>query len=159
MEQCDTAETLWQVYLQKNPHAMSKGYSAFAFGDGSKAMADELSALVVQGEKTGTSSAFALYGEEPLPKVGDFSVVLDGDGDAVAIIECLAVDLIPYHEVTEAHALSEGEGDRTLDYWKSVHEPFFTSELENVGHVFSTDMIVVFERFNVVHLPQQKKNS
>ncbi|WP_054707946.1 ASCH domain-containing protein [Bacillus sp. JCM 19041] len=154
MEKNNTAETLWQAYLQKVPTAANNGYSAFAFGDGTKEMADELCALVVEGKKTGTSSNFAMYGEEPIPKTGEYSVVLDGEGNAVAIIEFIAVDLIPYHEVTEEHAYLEGEGDRTLDYWRSVHEPFFTKELESVGQVFTTDMIVVCERFKVVQLPK-----
>ncbi len=43
-------------------------------------MADELSELVVKKIKTGTSSGYDLYKQEnePLPKVGQLDVVLNG---------------------------------------------------------------------------------
>ena len=33
-------------------------------------------------------------------------------------------------EVSEEHAYKEGEGDRSLAYWRAVHEEFFTKEFE-----------------------------
>ncbi|MBQ4279729.1 MAG: ASCH domain-containing protein [Rikenellaceae bacterium] len=52
--------------------------------------------------------------------------------------------------MSEEHAFREGEGDRTLTYWRKVHERFFKKELESVGQVFTEDMAVVCEEFHVV---------
>lgn len=55
-----------------------------------------------------------------------------------------------YCDVTEDFALKEGEGDRTLAYWRRVHEDFFTQELRAEGLEFSPEMKVVCEQFELV---------
>lgn len=141
---------LWRQFKEKNPTAKDE-YQAWAFGDG-KEMADELSDLVVKGIKTATASNYVLYEieNEPLPTVGAYSVILDGNGKAVAIIETTSVEVMPFKEVTAAHAFLEGEGDRSLNYWRNVHETFFKKECEEINQPFSGDMLVVCERFTRV---------
>ncbi|MBR4421362.1 MAG: ASCH domain-containing protein, partial [Erysipelotrichaceae bacterium] len=56
-----------------------------------------------------------------------------------------------FDRVSEAHALKEGEGDRTLASWKKVHEAFFANELRTIGKAFSRDMELVCEEFTVVY--------
>lgn len=126
-------------------------YEAWAFGDTPK-MANHLAQLVLEGTKTATASNFALYEaeQEPIPEPGQLNMILDGKGKAVAIIETTDVQIIPFNQVSEEHANLEGEGDRSLDYWRSVHEPFFKQELEAAGLQFKEDMPVVCERFKVV---------
>ena len=63
------------------------------------------------------------------------------------------VYVIPYKDVTEAHAWREGEGDRTLSYWRKVHQAFFTECLEQQGLSFSEEMSVVCEEFSRVFPP------
>ena len=48
------------------------------------------------------------------------------------------------------HAFKEGEGDRSLSYWQSVHERFFRNEMEEYGLEFSEEMKIVCEEFKVV---------
>jgi uncharacterized protein YhfF len=36
---------------------------------------------------------------ERLPKAGDLSIILDGKGDPVGIIERISVDLVPFQAV------------------------------------------------------------
>ncbi|GEM02260.1 Uncharacterized protein YhfF [Halolactibacillus halophilus] len=139
--------SLWNQFKTKHP-TVTDDYQAWAFGYG-KEVADDLSDLVVKGIKTATSSNYTLYEveNEPLPKVGDYSVILDGDGKAVAIIETTHVEICPFDEVTAAHAFLEGEGDRSLRYWRDVHEPFFKQELEEINQPFHDKISVVCERF------------
>ncbi|GEM03130.1 RNA-binding protein [Halolactibacillus miurensis] len=139
--------SLWNQFKVKHP-IVKDDYQAWAFGYG-KEVADELSDLVIKGIKTATASNFALYEveNEPLPKVGDYSVILDGDGKAVAIIETTRVEICPFDEVTAAHAFLEGEGDRSLAYWRDVHETFFKQELEEINQTFHEKIPVVCERF------------
>ncbi|WP_373712880.1 ASCH domain-containing protein, partial [Streptococcus sp.] len=122
---------------------------AWAFG----VAPDLLAELVVQGVKTATASAYDeyVYYEEELPKVGDLDVVLDGQGQAVAIIETTKVTVIPFRDVSADHAYKEGEGDRSLTYWRQVHEEFFTKWLAQIGLTFSPESKVVLEEFQVVY--------
>ncbi|OLS37139.1 RNA-binding protein [Alkalihalophilus pseudofirmus] len=142
---------LWETFRKSNPNAPEE-YSAWAFGD-SKEMADELALLVVEGVKTATASNFTLYEleNEALPQVGQLNIILNGDGDAVAIVETTSVEVVPFNEVTEKHAYLEGEGDRSLAYWRDVHETFFRKEFDQIEKEFTYKMPVVCERFEVVY--------
>ena len=94
-----------------NPHITGRAQS-WQFGG----KADLLSALVLRGEKTATSSAHALYAAEgePLPRAGTFHVIEDSGGRAVCIIETTRVCIEAFCRVSAAHAAREGEGDKSL---------------------------------------------
>src|SRR3954467_11421906 len=90
----------WLEYLASLPAAhrhRSVTPDAFAFG-GSGAIADSLAGLVVNGTKRATTSLpveFTALGD-PLPEAGDVSIILDGVGHPVAIIERLTVRTVPF---------------------------------------------------------------
>ena len=47
-------------------------------------------------------------------------------------------------------ASKEGEGDRSLEYWRTVHRRFFTEELQEPGLPFDEKLELVCEEFEVV---------
>ncbi len=141
------AKDMWQLYSAGEN--ITADYEAWAFGDA----ADELARLTLAGIKTATASAHALYalsGEE-LPQAGEYSIILDSQGEAVCIIRTERVCTTPFDEVDENHAWKEGEGDRSLSYWRKVHRRFFRAELEAVGIAFDEKMLVVCEEFVQVY--------
>ena len=148
-----TPQTLWNQYKEINPLAGPEP-EAWAFG----AAPDLLAELVAKGVKTATASAYDEYVhyEEELPKVGDLDVVLDGQGQAVAIIETTKVTVIPFRDVSADHAYKEGEGDRSLTYWRQVHEELFTKWLADIGLTFSPESKVVLEEFQLVYKAGQE---
>lgn len=148
-----TAKEMWEQYCGIHPECREISYDSWCYGSET---ADELATLTLYGLKTATSSAFPMYIYEniDLPKAGEYSVVLDTKENAVCIIQTTEVNVIPYHQVESLHAFKEGEGDRSLNYWRIEHQKFFTEELERVGQVFSEDMLVVCEEFEVVY-PQE----
>lgn len=147
-----SAVKLWNEF-KSNAAISHDKYDVWAFGN-SPEMADELLAHVLSGEKTGTSSLHVLYEleleQETFPKVGEYSVILDGNNQAQAVIGTKVVDVLPYSDISEVHAYLEGEGDRTLAYWRSVHQPFFEQELMKHQLRFSEDLLIVYELFEVV---------
>ncbi|GAB4075046.1 ASCH domain-containing protein [Barrientosiimonas marina] len=144
----DSIIRMWENFRKNNSNA-PESYEAWAFGD-SKEMADELAELVVNGVKTATASNYSMYDEnEPLPYVGLHNIILDGDGNAVAVVENTSVEIIPFDEVTVEHAYLEGEGDRTLKYWRDAHEDFFKKEFEETDQEFHHKIPVVCERFKL----------
>ena len=90
---------------------------------------------------------------EAVPCVGDFSVVTDGSGVARCVIRTTSVAIVAFDEVDEQFAYDEGEGDRSLEYWREVHWAYFVRELAGMGRVATPDMPVVCERFDVVFSP------
>ena len=120
---------------------------AFQFG----ASADWLADLVVEGKKTATTSGFVFYEleKEPIPQAGEYYIVLDGQENPAAVILIQSVAVLPMNEVTEEFALAEGEGDYL--FWWDAHEKFFTELLKEYSLEFSSDMLVVCERFKKVY--------
>ena len=142
-------QTFWNSFLAAQPERRlsAQPVDAFAFGD-SPEMADRLGRLVYDGIKTATTSALWSYESgEPLPQAGELSVVLGGDKQPLCVIEMLEVRVIPFAEVDAAFAFDEGEGDRSLDYWREAHRQFFRRALPE-GRTFDEQMPVVCERFS-----------
>lgn len=114
--------------------------------------ADELLDLVLAGTKTATAGALWDYEAEgePLPEVGTLSIVLDGTGTPRAVLSTTQVDVVSFDQVDAEHARLEGEGDLSLDYWREVHQRFFTDHADH-DRGFAPDMPVVCERFKVLY--------
>ncbi|GEK34220.1 ASCH domain-containing protein [Kurthia sibirica] len=144
----------WQSYIRENNMPEIAVPEAWQFGDGTKAMGDELSALVVAGRKTATCSAYELYAleGERLPVVGQFDIVLNGDDEPVAIIETTKVEVKKMSDVTPEFSYAEGEGDLTHGYWYRVHEQFFTILLHHYNRPFSADILLICQYFKVVKI-------
>lgn len=81
-------------------------------------------------EKSLSLRVFYKFEHEPLPKQGDYSVILDSRGDARCVIKTTRVCVVPFDKVSEAHAYKEGEGDRTLAFWRETHRDFSPAVLE-----------------------------
>ncbi|ANI31874.1 RNA-binding protein [Yersinia entomophaga] len=113
----------------------------WAFGD-TESVADELLALVLQGVKTATCASLDGDG---VPQVGDVFVVVNGKNVPACAVELTEVDLKTYDQVDEAHAFAEGEGDRTLAYWRKEHQRFFEAY-----DMFSPDMTLICMKFKVI---------
>ncbi len=139
------AEEMWQKFC-KDP---AIPYEAWKFGDDP----DKLAKLVVNGIKTATCSAYVFYEleGEKLPEAGEYSIVLDSKDEAVCIIQTIRVYIEAYKNISEEHAYKEGEGNRTLEDWRKIHERFFREELKSVHLEFSEDMKLVCEEFKVVY--------
>ena len=138
-----TAQEMWEKA------GFSGEYDAWSFGSDS----DGLAELVLKGKKRATSSAYQLYileGED-IPHIGDMSVILDAEDNAVCIIKDVAVYVRSYKKITCEYAAVEGEGDGSLEYWRNVHEPFFREELSPLGIDFTEDMPVLCEEFELVY--------
>ena len=114
---------------------------SFAFGD-TPALAAELSDLVLTGRKTATCWAVA---EGQKTYIGKRMVMLNGSGIPAAIVETVELSKRRFNEVDARFAFDEGEGDRTLDYWREAHRRYFTRRGE-----FAPDMELWCERFRVV---------
>lgn len=115
--------------------------------------ANYLLRLVLEGKKRATASSLWAYEmtNEPIPKVGEISVITYWDGTPGCAIKTTTVRIIPYCEITYDIARLEGEDD-TLESWQKNHTKFFTAEGKELGYIFSEKMPVVFEEFEVLEI-------
>ena len=151
----ESVKAYWEKFLSILPADSpyhSKTYIAEGWGD-SPEMADELGDLIVRGVKTATCSALWEWEAEgkPIPHEGLITVVLDGGGEPLCIVETTEVTVRKYNEVDSEFAQAEGEGDFSLEYWREAHRNFFTRTLPKIGKEFSEDMPLVCERFQLIH--------
>jgi len=140
------AQKYWDTYWGINETPLS--VTSWQFGG----IPDELAQLVKDGVKSATCSLHLHYEleNEPLPKVDDYSIVLNSKDEPVCIIRTSNVKIVPMNKVPFDFAYAEGEGDRTYDHWRKVHIEFFTNELKEIGREFSEEMLLVCERFELI---------
>ena len=60
----------------------------------------------------------------------------------------VALEVTPYFLI---NVTGEGEGDKSLAYWRQVHEEFFTEWMSEAGLTFTPDSKVVLEEFRKVY--------
>ena len=145
----------WQRFLSSREDGAdlkSRGYVVDRFGD-SPEMASELASLIVAGVKTATCSSVWEWDHtaNPMPREGLLTVVVDGAGTPRCIIETVRVETATFEAVDGEFASAEGEGDRSLGYWRRVHWDYFSRVLPKLGHQPSPRMPVVCEHFRVLY--------
>lgn len=145
-----TAQQMWNQFAGET--GISAGYDAWAFCGGGE-IGDRLAKLVLDGVKTATASAYISYQieNEPIPEAGCYSVVLYDNGEAACIIRTNKVSLVPFDEVSAEHAYKEGEGDRSLAYWREVHRESFAPDYAEAGLEFDEHGLIVLEEFHIVY--------
>ncbi|MFV2099579.1 ASCH domain-containing protein [Micromonospora sp. LOL_024] len=118
---------------------------------------DRLVAAILSGAKTSTTGLMIEYERdgEPLPVVGDRSVLVDSDDRPVAVIELSEVRLVRLGDVDLSHARDEGEGFETVAGWRAGHERFwhgpeYRAYLGDPDFTVDDDTLAVVERFRLV---------
>ena len=139
---------MWERHCEATGTDPETPYEAWPFG----AAPDELADLVLRGIKKATTSGFELYAidDEPMPRPGDLSVILNSADEAVCVIRTKETYVVPFDEVTAAYAAAEGEGDGSLAYWREAHAAFFAEDYAQCGAVFTEKSPVLCEIFEVV---------
>lgn len=155
----ETMEEESQIFLQQYfrtlPSDVSEKYTSFS---SDYFCADEYNAnlcadLILRGEKRASCSMDYWYTHkgEVLPRVGHLLVVTNWNREPICIVEITSVSKCRFSEVSEAFAASEGEGDKSLEWWRKAHWEFFSRECEELGIEPSEDMLLVLEHFKVVY--------
>lgn len=149
-----SVEVLWNKYIAENTEKKDiKTPLSFYFCD-NEFDANDCADLVVKGIKRATATSLWWFekNNEPLPKVGNQYIITDWNGNAKAVIETTKIEQVPYNKITSEFAEIEGEGDKSLEYWKKVHKDYYTREMKPFNEEFDENMIIVCEQFKTVYL-------
>ncbi len=144
---------LWEAFIADHPEYQSQPQPpADHFGD-SEEVAASCVELVLSGKKRVTSHSLLglQFRKERLPKIGDLNIITDWEGKAYGITRTLKVRLKPFFSISAEHARLEGEGDGSLEYWKTSHWDYYTRELEAFGKTPVESMIIVCEEFELIY--------
>ena len=109
---------------------------------------DKLIELVLKGQKRATTSLYNEYikEQEPLPKKGEKSIIQYSNNKDACLIVIKKVIITQFKNITEELAFIEGEGDKSLKYYKDEHTKIF----KKIDKSFSEESKVVFEIFKVL---------
>ena len=141
----------WEEFLKQHPELENRARPpAYYYGD-NKIVADECAELVVQKVKRATTSSLWWFQKhhEPLPQPGDLAIVTNWEGDAKAIVKTTRVEIVKFKDISPAYAFIEGEGDKSLAYWKKVHWDYFSNEMKPFAEAPHEDMELVCECFEI----------
>ena len=114
---------------------------------------------VLRGEKTATAGLLVDYEREgePLPSVGDRSVLIDDADMGVAVVEVTDVRVLRVAHCELAFARDEGEGFESVAAWREAHERFWRGYADEIRAYLgdpswdiTDDTLFVAERFRVV---------
>ncbi len=145
-----SARHMWGDYLDTHlQYAFVHAPRVIHLAD-NEADAEKQLKLIISGKKRAVSHS--LLGlqlrKEPLPKIGDFTVLTDWNGKARCIIRTVAVRLTPFFSIRSSY--SKMDGYANLDEWKNAQWESYTRELLPFGRVPRESMIVVCEVFEKV---------
>ena len=145
---------LWNDYVGSNPKFHGDELPESWYFHNNKADANRLAELTLNGKKTATTSGlYAWYKEvgADLPKMGTKHIITDFDGKALAIIEIKKVDTISFNQMPKDYAVMDmGTQIEPLKKWRKAHWDFFESIMKERGEEPTEDMLIVFERFEVI---------
>ena len=142
----------WEDFQRNNPQYLTiEKPQFFYFGD-NKTDADDCAQLVVLKIKQATSPSLWWFTEhnEALPQIGDLSIVTDWESNPKAIIKTIKVEIAKFKDITPEYAFIEGEGDKSLAYWKKVHWEYYKNEMKEFIAFPNLEMEIVCEYFETI---------
>jgi len=145
-------QKFWDYFCEIKKINPETPFQFWYFGNTSE-MARELAELVLRGDKRATATLLesAKLHPESAPIDDGYSVVTDFENNPMCIIKTTEIRHLLFNEVDAEFAFDEGEGDKSLRYWREVHHQFFTQEAAENGDEFSEKSIVICERFELLY--------
>ena len=152
-----TASThaFWADFLRSRADPRSVDellYEAFRIGN-SEESANEGAQLILSRKKTTTSSLLSEYENlrKPLPSVGSLSILENGQGEAVCVVETTWLEVLPLEEIDAGFAIAYGEWGSTLAEWQQNAWRYYSTQCQQLGREPTMQMTLVCERFRIVY--------
>ena len=143
---------MWLNYLRRSGQPRSTPIpEAWHFCD-NELDADSCARLVLAGRKRATAPSLWFCEQHglPPPSVGNVDIITNWAGIAQCVIRTTAVHIARFLDVTAEHARLEGEGDGSLESWRTVHWAYYLRDLEGTKYAPTADMPIVCQYFEVV---------
>jgi uncharacterized protein YhfF len=148
-----TVYDMWSNFTKSNPVFKKDELPESWYFHNNKEDANRLAELTLSGKKKASSGLYLWYEEAnaDLPKMRTKQIITDFDGMALAIIETISVDTIPFNKISKDYAeMDMGTNIEPLKKWKKAHWDFFASAMEESGEKPTEEMLIVCERFETI---------
>jgi uncharacterized protein YhfF len=123
------------------------GLRTIEFGTPGKSR-EELTNLVVNGNKRATASLALEYEEErePIEHVGEELILIGNEEIPLGKIKVTEVTLCKFAEVPDRFPIAEAEGDRNADEFRAGHKRYW----EKLSYTVNDDTMVVLVYFELL---------
>jgi uncharacterized protein YhfF len=148
MTNSNSIRNFWLEFCAKNSEINPDEKYEVWFFHHEREASKQLAELVLSGKKQATASLMeneSDVGDGGI--VGGYSIVTDFDGNPQCVIQTTEVRFLPFNEVDPEFAFDEGEGDRTLEYWRREHRKFFIECCRELDLEFDESIMVCCKRF------------
>ena len=151
LEKTPPVRAAWSAFCRERGIDEATDYQAWYFGDTAE-LAHELVELVIHGPKRATAGLQWAIDVRPelAPIPNGYSVITEFDGTPRAVLRTTDIQTKPFAQVDAQFAWDEGEGDRTLEWWREAHWDYFSNVCAELGRAPTQDMPVVLERFELL---------
>ncbi len=142
---------MWQRFRALHPEAPVAIPLTYHFCDNS-ADAKVCADLVVKGQKQATAASLVeleMVGY-PVAQPGDYALITDLEGEARAVIRTTTVEIRRFGDVDAQFAWDEGEGDRSLAWWREAHLAYYQRVLADSGIRVDDELMIACERFETL---------
>ncbi len=142
----------WKEFQIQNPAYQNIHEPNAFYFCANKNDADECANLVVKKIKQATSPSVWWFEKNniDIPQIGELAIVTNWDNEPKAIIRTKKVEIVKYKNITALYAFIEGEGDKSLAYWKKVHWDYYTDEMKEFVEYPTEEMEIVCEYFETI---------
>jgi uncharacterized protein YhfF/predicted enzyme related to lactoylglutathione lyase len=139
----------WEEFIRENPAYKNYSIPQTDFFCDEEMLTNQLAHLVKNDIKTATCGALIDYQitGDSLPKENELKIIIDWGKKPICITKTKSVIIKKFNEVDEEFAIKEGEGDRSLAYWKQGHQKYFSNYLKIFGIEFTEEIELVCEEF------------
>ena len=147
----EKVQSFWREFCAANSEVNADETYEVWFFHNNRESSKKLVELVLAGKKKATASLM----ENEFDKgdggiVGGYSIVTDLDGNPQCVIQTTEVCSVPFDKVDAQFAFDEGEGNRTLEYWRRAHRNFFSPYCREKGMEFDESMPICCKRFQLL---------
>lgn len=140
-----SAEQMWDEFTEKH-HLKDKIFQTRWFGDQDNPKEiNKINEQLAKNLLLSTSNPLSFYAvkEDPIPQVGDYAVLLDGDMKPFNIIKTVVSEIIPFFKISSEHAYHELES--SLEEWQKIKKIEFETMMLNSSSTFSENDPVICE--------------
>jgi uncharacterized protein YhfF/catechol 2,3-dioxygenase-like lactoylglutathione lyase family enzyme len=108
--------------------------------------------LVLKGVKQASCGLKIMYDlkKEFFPEINQLTIITNWDHQPICVVKTIDLSFRKFKDIDSKWAESEGEGDQSLKQWKETHRDYFQKQLDDLGLVFTEEVELICERFEVV---------
>jgi uncharacterized protein YhfF/catechol 2,3-dioxygenase-like lactoylglutathione lyase family enzyme len=142
----------WNDFITKFPYYKHHSIPISDHFCNDKINTDICAELVLKGVKQASCGLKLMYDlkKEFFPEINELTIITNWYQQPICVVKTIDLSFRKFKDIDAEWAESEGEGDQSLKQWKETHRDYFQKQLDELGLVFTEEVELICERFEVV---------